>query len=99
MLALQGQSDEHAAVAAFHIGLATLGFQKAELPPKEQCTLDAVAQDLDVISMLRPAAAGQFINAALACVSHDAATTDREYLLLRALSERLGVPLPRMLAA
>jgi len=99
VLALQGQSDEHAAVAAFDVGLATLGFQKAELPPKEQCTLDVVAQDLDVISMLRPAAAGQFINAALACVSHDAATTDREYLLLRALSERLGVPLPPMLAA
>lgn len=98
VLALQGHTDERSAAAAFHVGLAALGFHAGELPPREQRTLDAVAQDLDVISMLRPVAAGQFIDAAFACVSHDAETTDREYLLLRALSERLGVPLPLMLA-
>ncbi len=97
VLALQGHPDERAATAAFHAGLDTLDFPHEELPAKERRTLDVVAQDLDVISMLRPMAAGQFIDAALVCVSHDLDTTDREYLLLRALSERLGIPLPPML--
>ncbi|NBX36372.1 MAG: hypothetical protein EBR10_03985 [Planctomycetes bacterium] len=99
VLALQGHPDEQSATGSFQAGLAALGFRSGELPPRDQRTLDTVAQDLDVISMLRPAAAGQYINAAFACVSHDAETTDREYLLLRALSERLGVPLPPMIAA
>jgi len=98
MLALQGHADDGSAAVALNVALAKIGFQPAEPPPRDQRTLDAVAQDLDVISMLRPAAAGQFIDAALACVSHDAETTDREYLLLRAISERLGVPLPLVLA-
>jgi hypothetical protein len=99
VLALQGHSDEGEAAAALRAGLAKLNFSEGELPPREQRTLDVVAQDLDVLSMLRPAAAGLFIDAAFACVSHDAKTADREYLLMRALSERLGVPLPMMLPA
>jgi hypothetical protein len=98
VLALQGHADERAAAAAFHAGLNKIGFPLDELPAKELRTLDVVAQDLDVISVLRPIAAGQLMDAALVCVSHDLETTDREYLLLRALSERLGIPLPPMLS-
>jgi len=49
---------------------------------------------MDQLETLRPSAAGTLLQAALVCVTVDQITTDREYLLLRALSERLSIPLP-----
>ena len=94
MIALLGNPDEASASAALAAGCAAAGLPVAQLPPADERTLDAIVADLGALESLRPAAAAQLLQGALACVSHDAATTQQEYLLLRALSERLAVPLP-----
>jgi len=94
ILALQGTNNEQDARRALQVGLSIAGLPALELPPTNERTLDSIAVDLDVLANLRPADAGRLISAASACVMADQVTTDREYLLLRALSERLSVPLP-----
>lgn len=94
ILALQGAKDDSSALVALACGLDAAGLDSVDLPPASQRTLDAVAEDLNQIERLRPAAAGRFLRGALECVSHDRVTSDSEYLLLRAVSERLQVPLP-----
>ena len=94
ILALQGSDDEAIAALAFQGGLQVAGLPAGELPPASERSLDSIASDLDQLESLRPLAAGKLLEAALACVAADQSTTDREYLLLRALSERLAIPLP-----
>ncbi len=94
ILALQGTNNEQDARRALQVGLSIAELPALELPPTHERTLDSIAVDLDVLANLRPADAGRLISAASACVMADQVTTDREYLLLRALSERLSVPLP-----
>ncbi len=94
MIALQGTDDESQAQRWFLSALTLAGLPSAVLPPENERTLDSLAKDLDQLETLRPTAAGTFVHAALACVTADKLTSDREYLLLRALSERLSIPLP-----
>ncbi len=94
LLALQGHDDDVEALAALHVGLAETNLSVVGLPRRDERTLDSIALDLDRLETLRPSAVGTLVRAAAAVVSTDQHTTDREYLLLRAISERLGVPLP-----
>ncbi|MSR44301.1 MAG: hypothetical protein EXS15_02955 [Phycisphaerales bacterium] len=97
LFALQGTHDEECARLAFERALKVAGLEGGSLPPQEERSLDSIAKGLDALESLRPTAAGRLVEAALCCVRADAATTDREYLLLRALSERLAIPLPPMI--
>ncbi len=94
VLALLGTDDEQKADRAFQAALSIVGLPTTILPARSACTLDSVAVDLDRLEALRPSAAGKVVRGALTCVTADGLTTDREYLLLRALSERLSIPLP-----
>ncbi|MSR69664.1 MAG: hypothetical protein EXS17_04885 [Phycisphaerales bacterium] len=94
LLALQGHDDDAAAANALRAGLKAAGLPEAGLPNRLERTLDSIATDLDALEKLRPSAAGILVNAAAICVSTDQQTTAREYLLLRAISERLGIPMP-----
>ena len=94
MIALLGAPDEATATTSLAAGLARAGLPGVALPPPAERTLDSIVSDLKALESLRPAAASTLLESAVACVSHDQATTEQEYLLLRALSERLAVPLP-----
>ncbi len=94
VIALQGSDDRNVAQGSFEKALGIAGLQTTTIPPQEECSLDCLAKDMDQLETLRPSAAGIFLQAALVCVATDNITTDREYLLLRALSERLSIPLP-----
>ena len=94
VIAIFGSDDAEEAKIGFQSAMKIAGLEAANMPSKEECTLDLLAKDMDQLETLRPSAAGIFIKAALSCVAADQTTTDREYLLLRALSERLSIPLP-----
>ena len=94
MIAIFGSNDAEAAKTGFQSAMKIVGLEATNMPTTEECTLDSLAKDMDQLETLRPSAAGIFLNAALACVTTDQTTTDREYLLLRATSERLSIPLP-----
>ena len=94
VIAIFGSDDAEAAKTGFQAAMKVVGLDATNMPTKEECTLDSLAKDMDQLETLRPSAAGIFIKAALTCVAADQTTTDREYLLLRALSERLSIPLP-----
>ncbi len=94
LVALQGHDDDAGATAALNDGLRAAGLPLTGLPDRSMRTLDSIASDLDVLETLRPSAAGILVHAAAVCVAADQKTTTREYLLLRAISERLGIPLP-----
>ena len=94
VIAIFGSDDAEEAKTGFQSAMKIAGLEAANMPSKEECTLDLLAKDMDQLETLRPSAAGIFIKAALSCVAADQTTTDREYLLLRALSERLSIPLP-----
>ena len=94
VIAIFGSDDGETAKTGFQSAMKIVGLGATNMPTQSDCTLDSLAKDMDQIETLRPSAAGIFIKAALACVAADQTTTDREYLLLRALSERLSVPLP-----
>jgi len=94
IIAFQGSDDIVLAQRAFQSALNIAGLAETAIPPQEDCTLDSLARDMDQLETLRPSAAGTLLRAALVCVAADQITTDREYLLLRALSERLSIPLP-----
>ena len=94
VIAIFGSDDAEEAKTGFQSAMKIAGLEAANMPTKEECTLDLLAKDMDQLETLRPSAAGIFIKAALSCVAADQTTTDREYLLLRALSERLSIPLP-----
>ncbi len=94
VIALQGSDDIVLAQRAFQSALNIAGLAETTIPPQEDCTLDSLAKDMDQLETLRPSAAGTLLRAALVCVTVDQITTGREYLLLRALSERLSIPLP-----
>ena len=94
IIAFQGSDDIVLAQRAFQSALNIAGLAETTIPPQEDCTLDSLAKDMDQLETLRPSAAGTLLRAALVCVAADQITTDREYLLLRALSERLSIPLP-----
>ncbi|MSR29498.1 MAG: hypothetical protein EXS03_08000 [Phycisphaerales bacterium] len=94
ILALLGTEDESVAETALAAGLTEAGLPMASLPASNERTLDSIADDLRLLEALRPGAAGTLLRAALVVVSHDSSMKQSEYLLLRALSERLAVPLP-----
>ena len=94
VIAMFGSDNAEEAKTGFQSAIKIVGLEEANMPTKEECTLDLLATDMDQLETLRPSAAGIFIKAALSCVAADQTTTDREYLLLRALSERLSIPLP-----
>jgi len=94
IIAFQGSDDIVLAQRAFQSALNIAGLAETIIPPQEDCTLDSLARDMDQLETLRPSAAGTLLRAALVCVAADQITTDREFLLLRALSERLSIPLP-----
>ena len=94
IIAFQGSDDIVLAQRAFQSALNMAGLSETTIPPQKDCTLDSLARDMDQLETLRPSAAGTLLRAALVCVTVDQITTDREYLLLRALSERLSIPLP-----
>ena len=94
VIALQGSDDIVLAQRSFQSALNIAGLAETTIPPQEECTLDSLAKDMDQLETLRPSAAGTLLQAALVCVTTDQVTTDREFLLLRALSERLSIPLP-----
>ena len=94
IIAFQGSDDIVLAQRAFQSALNIAGLAETAIPPQEDCTLDSLARDMDQLETLRPSAAGTLLRAALVCVAADQITTDREFLLLRALSERLSIPLP-----
>ena len=94
VIALQGSDDIVLAQRSFQSALNIAGLAETTIPPQEECTLDSLARDMDQLETLRPSAAGTLLQAALVCVTTDQVTTDREFLLLRALSERLSIPLP-----
>ncbi len=94
LVALQGHDDDDGAMAALKAGLQAAGLPATGLPDRSMRTLDSIATDLEVLETLRPSAAGILVHAAAICVAADQQTTTREYLLLRAISERLGIPLP-----
>ncbi len=94
ILALLGTSNEAQAQRAFMAGAQRAGIDAVSLPATGERTLDSVARDLAALERLSLRASESLLAAAAVVVSHDASYTDSEYLLLRALSERLGVPLP-----
>ncbi len=94
IIALLGSQDEATAQTALSSALSTIGLPPGPLPPANERTLDAIAGDLKQLERAKPSAAASLLEAAIVSVSHDSTTSDNEYLLLRSLSERLGVPLP-----
>jgi hypothetical protein len=86
--------NEDAAKRTLAAALHSIGLPPSELPAANRRSLDALVHDLAGLERLNLRAGEQLLATAVAVVHADGTTTESEYLLLLALSERLGVPLP-----
>lgn len=94
ILSLLTWKNEDAAKRTLAAALHSIGLPPSELPAANRRSLDALVHDLAGLERLNLRAGEQLLATAVAVVHADGTTTESEYLLLLALSERLGVPLP-----
>ncbi|MBC24659.1 MAG: hypothetical protein CMJ32_12200 [Phycisphaerae bacterium] len=92
-LAWAGASDEAEARSAYARAVNSLGLDP-EIPDQADCTLDGLDESLDKLQQLRFKQRRALLDAATGCVEHDGRVSDVEYLLLRAIADRLDVPIP-----
>ena len=89
-------SDAEVALAA---ALSTIGFGAAPLPDPSTRSLDALSSALDSLDGLKPSERGRLLSACVTVAVHDGNVRDDEVFILRAIAERLAVPLPPAIAA
>ena len=88
--------DAELALAA---GLSAIGFGAARLPDSSRRSLDALSAALDALDGLKPSERGRLLSACVTVAVHDGNVRDDEVFILRAIAERLAVPLPYAIAA
>jgi Zn-dependent protease with chaperone function len=91
--------DSRAAEQALLAGLAGVGFDAGALPDPSQRSLDALSSTLDALGGLRPTERGRLLSACVTIATHDTNVRDDEAFIVRAIAERLAVPLPSAIAA
>ena len=99
LVACTAGSDARAAGQSLAAGLAALGIAPARLPDSSQRSLDALSAALDSLEGLRPSERGRLLSACVTVATHDGNVRDDEGLIVRAIAERLAVPLPPAIAA
>ncbi len=99
LVACTAGSDAHAAEQALAAGLAALGIVPGRLPDESQRSLDALSAALDSLDGLKPSERGRLLSACVTVATHDGNVRDDEGLIVRAIAERLAVPLPPAIAA
>jgi len=92
-------NDAHTAEQALAAGLSALGMAPGRLPDPSQRSLDALSAALDSINGLKPSERGRLLSACVTIATHDGNVRDDEGLVVRAIAERLAVPLPPAIAA
>ncbi len=91
--------DPESASQALSSGLAGVGISAGQLPEPSQRSLDALSATLDALSGLRPTERGRLLSACVTIATHDGHVRDDEVFIIRAIAERLAVPLPAPIAA
>jgi len=91
--------DPAAASQALSAGLVALGLGPSQLPEPSQRSLDALSSALDALSGLKPSERGRLLSACVTIATHDGDVRDDEMLIVRAIAERLAVPLPALISA
>jgi len=92
-------ADSRAAEQALAAGLSVIGIPAGALPPPSQRSLDALSATLDSLDGLRPSERGRLLSACVTVAMHDGNVRDDEGFIVRAIAERLAVPLPPAIAA
>jgi Zn-dependent protease with chaperone function len=91
--------DPESASHALSAGLAAIGMSAGQLPEPSQRSLDALSSTLDALCGLRPTERGRLLSACVTIATHDGDVRDDEVFIIRAIAERLAVPLPAPIAA
>ena len=93
MLAYIGQEQPEEMERAFRAGAEHLSI-KAEILPRQQCTLQSFDAALAELSQSSPTVKRDAITAVSACIAADGQMTREEGELLRAIAAVLGCPMP-----
>ena len=98
-IAYAGADDVESAKRAFDTGvlnLAKILYAPAVFRPLDECTLDSIAESIERLSYLGPAAQKTVIEACVKTIIYDGTITTKESELLRALCAVLEAPLPAL---
>jgi Zn-dependent protease with chaperone function len=98
-LAHCGTRDEAQVARAFALGVAELGAEgtRAELLPRDDCSLKSVDVALDQLAAAAPLVKRPLLEACAACIGADDRVTVEEGELLRIISDALACPMPPLL--
>lgn len=92
-------TDSHAAEQALAAGMSALGLGTGQLPDPSRRSLDTLSAALDSLEGLKPSERGRLLSACVTIATHDGNVRDDEGMIVRAIAERLAVPLPSAIAA
>ena len=92
-------ADSNAAEQALAAGISMIGIPARPLPHPSQRSLDALSAALDSLDDLRPSERGRLLSACVTVAMHDGNVRDDEGFIVRAIAERLAVPLPPAIVA
>jgi len=99
VLARHGQQDEEAALAAFRVGWASLGFDDGAALPNTDDWAAALDSALPALDRLKPSEKARLVDALAAVVTHDGRMLPIELELLRVICDLIHVPLPLLVSA
>jgi len=94
LLAYLEHKDQVEAQQAFDSAKRSVSAGALSLLPKEAISLDSLNDAMDELEFLKPPIKKRFLQACVACLSHDGTVTIQGYELTRAIASCLDCPMP-----
>jgi len=94
LLAYLEHADSHQALQAFDNAKRSISAVALTLLPKDAISLDSLNEAIDELEFLKPPIKKRFLQACVACISHDGEVTIKAYELTRAIASCLDCPMP-----
>jgi len=94
LLAYLEHKDLQQAQQAFDMARRSVGAGALGLLTKDLISLDSLNEAMDELEFLKPPLKKRFLQACVACISHDGEVTIQAYELTRAIASCLDCPMP-----
>ncbi len=94
LLAYLEHADSQQALQAFDNAKRSISAVALTLLPKDAISLDSLNEAIDELEFLKPPIKKRFLQACVACISHDGEVTIKAYELTRAIASCLDCPMP-----
>ena len=94
LLAYLEHADSQQALQAFDNAKRSISAVALTLLPKDAISLDSLNEAIDELEFLKPPIKKRFLQACVACISHDGEVTIKAYELTRAVASCLDCPMP-----